>query len=248
MLLNRMTADEICELKPELAILPVGSIEQHGPHLPVTTDWLTATALGEAVAKEMGAFSLPALPVSTCREHMGKMGSVWMNPDTFYHMIMDICMSLKEQGFKKVAILQCHGGIFAMTPAVRELNSKLNPDFMVARIDSMELIANLRQSGVLESRNEIHAGECETSLIMYLHPELVHNDKLEDFVPDAPRDYLNYGSIFRASPKGIWGQPTLASAEKGKKIFEANVAEAVQLINKAFDYMESKEKFGYSWF
>ena len=100
MLLNRMSANEIMKHDPELAIISVGSIEQHGQHLPVITDWSIATALGEGVADKTGGFLIPALPISTCREQMGKKGSVWMNPDTFYHMMTDIFMSLKEQGFK----------------------------------------------------------------------------------------------------------------------------------------------------
>ena len=70
------TADEIMALDPELAILPVGSVEQHGPHLPVMTDWAIASELGRRVAEQMNAFLLPALPISTCREQMGKKGSV----------------------------------------------------------------------------------------------------------------------------------------------------------------------------
>ena len=59
----RKTADEIMELDPEIAIIPVGSLEQHGPHLPVMTDWAIATALGQRVAEKMGAFLVPAIPV-----------------------------------------------------------------------------------------------------------------------------------------------------------------------------------------
>ncbi|MBQ6876418.1 MAG: creatininase family protein, partial [Lachnospiraceae bacterium] len=105
------TADEIMEKNPDLAIIPIGSIEQHGPHLPVMTDWAIAEELGRRVQKLMGGFLLPALPISTCREQMGKKGSVWMEPPTFYQMMNDIIMSLKTQGFKRVALLPCHGGI-----------------------------------------------------------------------------------------------------------------------------------------
>ena len=63
----RMTADEICELDPDTAIIPVGSIEQHGAHLPIMTDWAIATELGRRVAEKMNAFLLPAFPISTCR-------------------------------------------------------------------------------------------------------------------------------------------------------------------------------------
>jgi creatinine amidohydrolase len=69
-----------------------------------------------------------------------------------------------------------------------------------------------------------------------------------DFVPTVPRSYLSYGSIFRASPQGVWGQPMKATAEKGDKIYSRPAELMVEELNKAFCYMESKEKLGYSDF
>lgn len=241
------TADEIMGLNPELAIIPVGSIEQHGPHLPVMTDWAIASELGKRVAEKMGAFLVPALPISTCREHMGKKGSVWMEPTTFYQMMTDIIMSLKLQGFKKVGILQCHGGIFAMTPLVRDLNAKNNPELMVAVVDSGIFDSILLQEGIVES-HELHAGEGETSEMLAIAPDSVHMEKAVDYVPDVPRAYLSYGSIFRASSIGVWGEPTKATAEKGKKILQRSVELTIEELNKAFAYIEAKERFGYSDF
>ena len=168
------TADEIMALDPELAILPVGSIEQHGPHLPVMTDWAIATELGRRIAEKMNAFLLPALPISTCREQMGKKGSVWMEPVTFYQMMNDIILSLKTQGFKKVGILQCHGGVFIMTPLVRDLNAKYNPDLMVVNIDTCYFSSILHAEGIIEAQDELHAGESETSQMLAIVPETVH--------------------------------------------------------------------------
>ena len=244
----RKTADEIMALDPELAIIPVGSIEQHGPHLPVMTDWAIAAELGQRVAEKMGAFLLPALPVSTCRENMGKKGTVWMEPVTFYQMMNDIIMSLKLQGFKKVALLQMHGGIFIMTPLVRDLNAKFNPDLMVVNVDGCAFFPPLYQEGIIETNTELHAGEVETSQMLAIAPETVHMDRAVDFVPTVPRPYLSYGSMFRASPTGVWGEPTKGTAEKGQKIFDRCADLAVEQINNAFAYMEKKEKFNYSYF
>ena len=245
----RKTADEIVALDPEIAIIPVGSLEQHGPHLPVMTDWAIAAELGKRVAEKMGAFLVPALPISTCREQMGKKGSVWMEPVTFYQMMTDIVMSLKLQGFKKVGILQCHGGIFIMTPLVRDLNARNNPDLMVALAYSGQFSPTLYAEGLLETNTELHAGEGETAKILAIAPETVHMDRAVDCVPtEVSRPYLSYGSIFRASPSGVWGEPSYATAEKGEKIFERTAELMVEELNKAFSYMESKEKFGYSYF
>ncbi|NLX64388.1 MAG: creatininase family protein [Clostridiaceae bacterium] len=244
----KLTADEIMKKDPELAIIPVGSLEQHGPHLPIMTDWAIATELGRRVAEKMDAFLIPALPISTCREQMGKKGSVWMNPVTFYQMMTDIILSLKEQGFKRVAILQCHGGIFIMTPLVRDLNAKYNPDLMVANVDICTFGPILHKEGIIETNTEVHAGEGETSKMLAIAPETVKMDLAVDFVPSVPRPYLNYGSIYRASPSGVWGEPTKATAEKGKRIFERSAEIAVEEINKIFDYMSKKGKINYSWF
>ena len=239
----KMTADEICALDPDTAIIPVGSLEQHGPHLPVMTDWAIATELGLRVAERMNAFLLPAFPISTCREHMGKKGSVWMEPTTFYQMMHDVIMSLKTQGFKRVGLLLMHGGIFVAGPLVRDLNAKFNPDLMVAFVtpDSVNL------SGITETVG-LHADESETSQILAIAPETVHMDRAVDFDPEVPRPYLNYGSIFRASPTGVWGYPTKATAEKGELILQRSTENAVDELNRAFEFMSNKEKIGYSYF
>ena len=242
------TADEIMEQKLDLAIIPVGSLEQHGPHLPIMTDWAIAGELGQRVAKKMNAFCLPALPVSTNREQMGKMGTVWMEPLTFYQMMTDMILCLKLQGFKKVGIMQCHGGIFIMTPLVRDLNAKYNPDLMVAVADSCVFGKILYEEGIMETNTELHAGEGETSQMLAIAPETVHMDRAVDFVPDIPRSYLSYGSIFRATPTGVWGEATKSSAEKGERILERSAELAVQEFEKAFAYMSQKEKMNYSNF
>ena len=242
------TAEEIREKDPDLAIIPVGSLEQHGPHLPVMTDWAIASELGKRVAEKTGGFLLPALPISTCREHMGKKGSVWMEPTTFYQMMNDIILSLKTQGFKRVAILQCHGGIFIMPPLVRDMNAKYNPDLMVALVDSCNFGGKLYAEGIAETTTELHAGEGETAKMLAIAPEAVHMDKAVDFVPTVPRPYLSYGSIFRATPTGVWGEPTKATAEKGEKMLARMAELFVEELDKAFAYMSQKEKFGYSYF
>lgn len=239
----KMTADEICALDPDTAVIPVGSLEQHGPHLPIMTDWAIATELGRRVAERMNAFLLPAFPISTCREHMGKKGSVWMEATTFYQMMYDIVMSLKTQGFRRVAFVITHGGIFVMGPLVRDLNARFNPDLMVAFVTPDT--SNLK--GITETRG-LHADESETSQILAIAPETVHMDRAVDFDPEVPRPYLNYGSIFRASPTGVWGYPTKATAEKGELILQRATDNAVDELNRAFEFMSNKEKIGYSYF
>ena len=242
------TIDEIHEKDPELALISVGSIEQHGPHLPIMTDWAIATELGKRVAEKMDAYLLPAFPISTCREQMGKKGSVWMEPVTFYQMMTDIAMSLKLQGFKRIGIIQCHGGIFIMTPLVRDLNAKNNPDLLVALADTCNCGSVLYKEGILETSTELHAGESETSMMLAIAPETVHMDLAVDEVPTVPRAWLNYGGVLRASKSGVWGEATKGTAEKGEKIFARMTELIVDDLTKEFEYMAKKEKYNYSYF
>ena len=135
-----------------------------------------------------------------------------------------------------------------MTPLVRDLNAKYNPELMVAVLDGGTFAGKLREEGILESKMELHAGESETSRMLAIAPETVHMELAVDCVPAVPRPYLSYGSIFRASPSGVWGTPSLASAKKGEKIFSRYTELAVEELNCAFAYMESKQKLGYSYF
>jgi len=233
----------------DMAILPIGSIENHGPHLPVVTDWVIADSLARGMAEKTGAFYIPALPISTNKEHRGKRGSVGMHSDVFYRMVVDICLDLKAQGFKKIGIIQGHGGIFVMTPIIRELNADHNPDLMVAKLDIMEICWTAFQAqGLLETPMGIHAEEAETSLLLHLHPELVNMSKAVDFYPDVPRPYLNYGGILRYCPDAVWGSATKGTAEKGKKMLEIAIDAMVKEMNSVFEMMSKKQPLNGSWF
>lgn len=248
MLSYELTRDEVREMNTDIAILPIASLEQHGSHLPVNTDIITTEAYANQLAKALNAFQIPTLPISTCREHMGSIGSVWMNPDTFYSMVKDICMSLKEQGFKRIVIIQGHGGQFMLTPVLRELNAVNNPDLKVCRVESYAFLQQFKEAGIIESDVCLHADELETSLVMYLRRDLVREDLFADYVPEVPREYLSYGSIFAASSSGVWGRPSYSSAEKGRKLLEMGTRLMVEQILKVFDYMDNKKTIGYSNF
>jgi creatinine amidohydrolase len=239
--------DDIAET--DLAILPIGSIENHGPHLPVTTDWIIADSLARGIAEKTGGFYIPALPISTNKEHRGKRGSVGMHSDVFYRMVFDICLDLKAQGFKRIGIIQGHGGIFVMNPIIRELNADHNPDLFVVKLDIMEICWTAFQSqGLLESPMGIHAEEAETSLLLHLHPELVNMSKAVDFYPETPRSYLNYGGILRYCPDTVWGSATKGTAEKGKKMLEIAIDASVKELNSVLEMMSKKQPLNGSWF
>lgn len=220
----------------DTVILPLGSIEQHSHHLPVGTDYLIVSALAKAVAERIHAYLLPALPISTCYEHKGKKGSVWVSPKTFYGMLQDIIICLKDQGFHKVIVMIGHGGIFVAHPAVRELNATVD-GLQVIILDSA---ASPHCVEILEGdpQNEIHAGEMETSMVLYLYEQTVDIEKMrqDDCIPSVPREYLNYSSLLKISDTGAWGLPSLASKEKGERLFKQTVDDYIAYIESAFKF------------
>ena len=229
------TASEIMAMG-DLVIVPVGSVEQHSHHLPVCTDMLLAQAFADRIGAHMDAFVLPCLPISTCYEHKGAKGSVGMNADTFFAMLCDIVLNLKEQGFKRVVVIKGHGGIFVMDPAIRHLNSLHMPELQVCQLDPFFDA----YGDIFETVGEMHSGEMETSLMLHLHPGLVKMECAVDFIPDVPRGFLQYGSVLRYSPDGVWGRPSLATKEKGRVYFETCLEKSIAYIEKVYDVMDGR--------
>ena len=248
MIAYHLPADGVEALHTDMAIIPIGSTEQHGPHLPVSTDCLIAEAYATRIAEELGCFCTPVLPISNCREHMGKKGSVWMKPETCYQMLTDIIDSLQTQGFRKIVIFQSHGGIFVIPPLVRQINATRNPDLMLCKVEIMNIMGDMKKLGLLDTDVCMHADEFETSVILYLRPDLVRRDRIVDCDPGVPREFLNYGSIFRFCPDGVWGIPSAATPEQGEALVREGVQSSLRYITDVFSMMESKQRFGYSDF
>ena len=201
------------------------------------TDYLIAQKMGEALAERLNAFLLPALPFSTCYEHRGSKGTVCFKPDTFYKMLQDLVLCLKDQGFNRVVVLSCHGGTFIIKPCIRELNA-LYDDLVVIL---PEVPMSDKRKAIVENYSDIHAGESETSKILYLHEELVKKDLMmeNDCVPDVPQNFLSYIPLPELSTTGAWGKPSLATKEKGEKLLNLAVEEYVEYIEKAFKYAKT---------
>ncbi|MCF6335941.1 MAG: creatininase family protein [Spirochaetales bacterium] len=234
------TADEIIESGTDTCILPIGSVEQHGPHLPIGTDYILAESFAQAIGKEMNCLVLPVQAYSTCYEHRGKMGSFWMKPETMYRVIADLVTGMREQGFKKIIILLSHGGIFIAGPVIRELNS-IYPDIDVLKLDLVDFYLSKETAVHLECNDNLHAGEIETSLMMFLKKEYFRKEKAVDYIPDIPRSYLNNLPLLKVSPEGVWGRPSLASVEKGQIIFREVVKSSADFLVNLLTTLESKK-------
>lgn len=237
MLSYKNTQKQIEDSGVDTVVIPLGSVEQHGSHLPIGTDCFTAEAVAEGVAQHFNALLMPVLPISTCYEHKGTKGSFWMRPITYYQMLQDIILCMYHQGFKKVFLVVGHGGIFIADPAVRELNAMYD-DLVVVRAYH----SAVRPDFIENTQPELHAGENETSLILHLHEELVDMDKAmhNDFQPDVPQNFLNYAPLPKLSKTGVWGKPSLASKEKGEKLLRYRIDTCIKFIEDALKIAEEK--------
>ncbi len=200
--------------KTKRAIIPVGSLEQHGSHLPVSTDSLIAEYIARLAAEKVGAFVLPVISYGVSFEHK-PMFNVSIRNSTLSTMICDACISLAENRIKEIIILNGHhGNMGALQYIAQELHSKLPRDVRVHTIHYWHMM-----------KSEFdHAGEVETSLVLAIAPELVRMDKA---LPNSKRlskskaAYSSITNIPGSFPKitgnGVWGDPRKATAVKGEK-------------------------------
>jgi creatinine amidohydrolase len=221
-------------MSDSIAILPLGSFEQHGPHLPLGTDIYQVDAISKGVAERLGAFLLPVQPLSTCYEHHGKKGSFHFTANVFYRFLVNICENLYKNGYDKIVIMPGHGGIFILEPAVNHLNYKY--DGLTVIIANPYEMSDM--PGCPFDGGGVHAEEMEASLMLHLKPETVDMSKAVDYTPKYPRPFMNYGSIFTICPDGVWGNSSGAAADKGKWAVEACIKSCVNQINILFGILE----------
>ncbi|HID55836.1 TPA: creatininase family protein [Candidatus Poribacteria bacterium] len=223
--------EEVAEADVEIAILPIGSIEQHGRHLPLGTDWLIADRWAKELGERLNAYVLPALPYGNSQEHMGFPGTITLRPQTLALVIEDIILSLRHHGIKKVVVLSAHGGNWIIKPTIRDLNFRY-PDMTIIWSD-----------GALPGEREripedIHSGRGETSTMLCFHPELVKMGRAEDFTPDVGQEYNDYVGFDRTTRCGVWGKPSEASEEMGRRNVEARIERQVRYIKATFERLE----------
>lgn len=198
-----------------VAVLPVGSFEQHGAHLPLATDTIVASTIADAIARQYGLFCLPPVTFSCSHEHEGFPGTVSVSAQTLVATISDIRSSLERAGVVKLVIVNGHGGNYVLSNIAQEANVgrpavALFPghdDFVVAR-ESAGMVTSVH--------DDMHGGEWETSILLHAHPELVH-DAYGESDHDAPdRPYLHLLGMAGYTTSGIIGRPSLATADKGR--------------------------------
>lgn len=235
-----LTADSV-------VIIPTGAIEHHGPHLPLVTDALLAEAMATAaveqgVAEGLDLWLLPTLTYTKSDEHHWAPGTMWLNYDTLMSTLVDLGRSVAATPARKLVFMNGHGGNSAL---LQVANRELRRRFGLVTF-SMPAGVQTAGTGGTDGADElgqgIHAGHGETSLVMHVRPDLVDLSLAERHVPEhlATLEYIgingkpvSFGWLSNDfGPTGVIGDPTQASAEAGRAIFEASVAGSVAALHE----------------
>jgi creatinine amidohydrolase len=230
---ERLTAPELLALAAAgaLPILPVGSLEQHGPHLPVWTDSYCAHALavrGAEAAPDVNAVVLPPLWTGLSEHHLPFGGTITLDYATFHAVLRCVVRSLKADGFDRLLILNGHGGNIApLDVSARELAHEFGIPVVVTTWPSL---APKEIAGILTTQTAVqHACEAETSLWLALDPAQVRQDRIAESLsnpgPDPRPGFSRFWSFAERAPRtGVRGDPRAATAAKGEAIIAAVVA------------------------
>jgi creatinine amidohydrolase len=217
--------------KRKTVLLPVGSVEEHGSHLPLGTDAIHALEICRRAAERAGVLMAPAVYYGVCRSTSQHPGTITITGDTLRALIKDIGLGLYSQGLRNFIILSGHAGgthTAALVEAGEYLLETL-PDSRVAALNVLELAGEV-WAPLLETEGDSHAGELETSVMMVLRPDWVDKEESEEY-PSFPRGILVRNKR-KYWPGGVWGNPAKASGKKGEAFFEAAVEALVQLISR----------------
>jgi creatinine amidohydrolase/Fe(II)-dependent formamide hydrolase-like protein len=237
----------------DTVLLPVGAIEQHGPHLPLDVDAFDAEFLAQKVAEacsEPKPLVLPLVPYGVSYHHDDFPGTISITNESMARYIYDIGMSVARQGIKKLIMINGHGD---NAPTLNYAAQMINRDAGIfVCVDTGET-SDVDIDPLTATQNDVHAGEIETSTTLAIRPELVHMDRARDSTLQFSNRYLNFSSrnhvpwyvqTKKISETGTMGDPTKATPEKGKKVWEIMIGHLVAFVEeiKRMDLKEIYQK------
>lgn len=229
---------EITDLAAEdgsVLVIPVGSVEQHGPHLPVATDTILADAiahLGAERVADLPTLVTPPVWAGYSPHHLSFGGTLSLDHDTLLGMLESVARTGAENGFDALVFVNGHGGNGSMVESATSTVGVEHPEVEVVGLTYFELAApfadDLRES---DPGGMAHAGEFETALMLHLRPDLVREDRmdatpLEGAYTRGLHDMFEGGpvSVYREfreyAEEGAIGAPELATAEQGERIYD----------------------------
>jgi creatinine amidohydrolase len=252
LLYERLSWPEVRRAAAEerVCLIPVATLEDHGPHLPIDTDlritWEICRRAAEAAPDE--TVLLPAIPHGYSPHHMDFPGPITIGWDTFTRYLVDIGKSLAHHGFRRMLFLNGHGSNQNLVEMAARLVALEHDDVLAAAAfhssgaDTARLIAELRESG---PGGMAHACELETSMYLAIDPDAVEMDKAVDEHgfpqgkhahmdwSDGPLKIMPWWSAF--SRTGIQGDATKGTAEKGRALLDAAVSECVEFVRELLE-------------
>jgi creatinine amidohydrolase/Fe(II)-dependent formamide hydrolase-like protein len=225
----------------DVALLPVGAIEQHGPHLPLDTDAFDADYLARRVAEgcsDPKPLVLPLLPYGVSYHHEDFPGTISVSNESLSQIVYDIGLSCARNGITKLVIVNGHGGNSATLQfAAQMINRDAN---IFTCVDTGES-SDVDLDRLCETGNDVHAGEIETSTSLATRPDMVDMTVAAAFVPSFSSRYLDFTTkrsvewfarTAKISPNGVLGDPTKATAEKGLRMWELMISNLVEFVEE----------------
>jgi creatinine amidohydrolase len=210
----------------DTVVVPFGSTEQHGKHMPLGTDAILGDVIGWGLAKRLGAFLAPTVRFGCSEHHLAFTGTISLGEKTFRSIVTDVVASLSVHGFRRIVLLPTHGGNFN---PLAETVARIEPakGVRILAFTDLEEFTNAAFEssgafGVDAAKSGIHSGEWETSLMLALKPELVKMDwAAKGFVGELSEIMSKvFDGIQNLDQNGVLGDPRPATAEAGKKYLE----------------------------
>jgi creatinine amidohydrolase len=241
--LRNMTRDEVKEAIDEfpVTILPLGATEQHGHHLPLGVDVMLAEGLSRLVAEETGALLLPAVPFGYSWVWRDIPGTVSVQQHNVEALIKDVAHSVSRYGTELLAVINGHeANNSSMKYVARELQDELRMPMIYFFYPGLSEV--MEKYGDSQTwHGMVHACELETSLMLALYPEYVQMQKAVAEYPEKPPLYgkstISLGDL---SESGVYGDPTRATEEKGKRMLGAFVKSIAESIKEAYTLTRKK--------
>lgn len=236
MIITDITMDEFAAglEKTQTVLIPYGSTEQHGSHLPLATDTLHAIEVGRCLAQLRDIFIAPPIHYGVCRSTFQHPGTLSIGTETLKALTIDVVAALYRQGLRNFILLSGHAGgthMAALTDAGEQLLQNY-ADIKVAVLTEYMIAAEVGKR-LIETAGDSHAGEIETSRMLHSYPALVKGIAAREF-PSFPTGLLVRNKR-KYWPGGVWGDPGKASAAKGAELEKL----VVEKLNEFVEQMEN---------